>query len=374
MRRFTSYLLVALLGMAGGGAAMYAYMPVRAEMSAADNQGPMQIAAQPQIQRTVAGTPSIVGTSTVADLVDKVDAAVVNIDTIARTRSQRDPFYDMFFEGEQPPEHEEKGVGSGFIIDANGLIVTNNHVVRGATEITVTMANGKRYTGKVVGTDPGTDLALVKVNATKLPALNFVQNDRQVRVGDWVVAIGSPLGLAHTVSVGIVSALNRGIAINERVNFIQTDAAINPGNSGGPLINMRGEVVGVNTAIAAQGQGIGFAIPAWTARNIVGQLRTTGKVVRPWLGVSIRDLEDGVTGVQIVGVVPTGPAAKGGLQAGDVIIKVDQQVVKDSRDLLTYLNNKGVGTTVAVTVRRGNGTRVVQVKLDSMPAQRMPNR
>jgi S1-C subfamily serine protease len=140
------------------------------------------------------------------------------------------------------------------------------------------------------------------------------------------------------------------------------------------LINMRGEVVGVNTAIAAQGQGIGFAIPAWTARNIVGQLRTTGKVVRPWLGVSIRDLEDGVTGVQIVGVVPTGPAAKGGLQAGDVIIKVDQQVVKDSRDLLTYLNNKGVGTTVAVTVRRGNGTRVVQVKLDSMPAQRMPNR
>jgi serine protease Do len=303
-----------------------------------------------------------------------VDGAVVNIDTVARARGSRDPFYDMFFEGDTPPDREEKGVGSGFVVDANGLIVTNNHVVRGATEITVTTATGKKFTGKVIGTDPSTDLALVKVNAKGLPSIKFVQNDRQVRVGDWVVAIGSPLGLAHTVSVGIVSALNRGIAINERVNFIQTDAAINPGNSGGPLINMRGEVVGVNTAIAAQGQGIGFAIPAWTAKNIITQLQKTGKVVRPWLGVSIRDLEEGVTGVQIVGVVPNGPAARGGLRDGDVIVKVDQQAVKDSRDLLSYLNNKGVGNTVAVTVRRAGKTVSLNIRLDAMPEQRLRGR
>jgi S1-C subfamily serine protease len=369
MRRFLSYLTVLLVGMAGGGALTYAYAPVRAESG---DEAPVQVAQQPQIRRTVAGTPSIVGTSTVADLVEKVDAAVVNIDTIARTRAPRDPFYDQFFGGDgQAPEQEEKGVGSGFIVDPNGLVVTNFHVVRGATDIKVTMANGQHYVGRVVGTDPGTDIALVKINARNLPALRFVQNDKGVRVGDWVVAIGSPLGLAHTVSVGIVSALNRGIAINERVNFIQTDAAINPGNSGGPLISMTGEVVGVNTAIAAQGQNIGFAIPAWTAKNVVGQLRTTGKVVRPWLGVSIRDLEEGASGVQVVGVVPQGPAARGGLQPGDVIVKVDQVPINDARDLLAYLNNKAIGSNVAVVVNRGGRNVTLSVKLESMPEQRI---
>jgi S1-C subfamily serine protease len=370
MRRFVSYLTVLLVGMAGGGALMYAYQPVKAESG--DAEGPVQVAAQPQIQRTSAGTPSIVGTSTVADLVQKVDASVVNIDTVAHTRAPRDPFYDQFFGNNgQQPDVEEKGVGSGFIVDANGLIVTNNHVVKGATDITVTMANGKHYPGKVVGTDPGTDLALVKVNARGLPALRFVQNDHSVRVGDWVVAIGSPLGLAHTVSVGIVSALNRGIAINERVNFIQTDAAINPGNSGGPLIAMNGEVVGVNTAIAAQGQNIGFAIPAWTAKNVVGQLQTTGKVVRPWLGVSIRDLEEGAPGVQIVGVVANGPAAHGGIQANDVIIQVDQTPINDARDLLAYLNNKPLGSNVSVVVKRGGHNVTLTVKLEAMPERQL---
>ena len=271
--------------------------------------------------------------------------------------------------GVAPPETEEKGVGSGFIIDANGLIVTNYHVVRGATNISVTLATGKQLDGRVIGADPATDLAVVKVNARGLPAIRFVADDQSVRTGDWVVAIGSPLGLAHTVSVGILSALNRGIAINERVNFLQTDAAINPGNSGGPLINMRGEVVGVNTAIAAQGQGIGFAIPAWTAKNVVAQLIAKGRVDRAWLGVSIRDLEEGVDGVMVVGVVPNGPAGKAGLQAGDVIVRVDQVTVKDSRDLLAYLNNKASGAKVAVQVRRGGGTVTRTLTLESMPEQ-----
>ncbi|MEB3198115.1 MAG: trypsin-like peptidase domain-containing protein [Candidatus Sericytochromatia bacterium] len=314
-----------------------------------------------------AGTPW--GAPAIADLVEQVDGAVVNIDTIARPA--RDPLFEMFFE-EMPAPPEQKGVGSGFVIDPGGLVVTNYHVVRGAADIRVTTHTGQQYRGRILGADPATDLALIKVNARGLQALKFIPGDH-LRVGEWVVAIGSPLGLSHTVSAGIISAINRGIAINERVNFIQTDAAINPGNSGGPLLNLSGEVVGVNTAVAARGQGIGFAIPAWTARAVIEQLKQRGRVERTWLGVSIRDVRaDDQAGVLVVNTAPDGPAKLGGVLPGDVIIKVDQQAMRSARDLLAYLNAKPAGTVVRVEVLREGARVVLDITLRPAPTQPAP--
>jgi S1-C subfamily serine protease len=328
----------------------------------------VEAAVRTPVQQTSYGTPGMVGSNTIADLVEKADPAVVNIDTVAR--AERDPFFEQFEDSPGGPGgEEERGVGSGFIVDPTGLIVTNNHVVRGATDIKVTTAGGQTYRGKVIGADPSNDLALVRVNAKGLPFLKFAAATGKVRVGDWVVAIGSPLGLSHTVSVGIISAMNRGISLNERVNFIQTDAAINPGNSGGPLLNMQGEVVGVNTAIAARGQGIGFAIPTWTAQNVIGQLKATGHVERTWLGVSIRGLNRDGGGVMVVGVAQGGPAAQAGLRPGDVIVAIDQRPVKTDRDLLTYLNDKRSGTQVQLTVEREGKRSGLGVTLQAAPQQ-----
>jgi len=260
-------------------------------------------------------------------------------------------------------------VGSGFVIDPSGLILTNFHVIRQAADILVTLADGTQYRGRVLGVDPTTDLALVKVNAKGLKSLRFIQGEN-LRVGEWVVAIGSPLGLSHTVSAGIISATNRGIALSDRVNFIQTDAAINPGNSGGPLLNLVGEVVGVNTAVAARGQGIGFAIPAWTARQVVEQLRTKGRVERTWLGVSVRDFaEQNSKGVLIVGTARGGPAQLSGILPGDVVLSIDQKPVRSARDLLAYLNVKPVGTTVRLQIVREERRFTLDIELQAAPTQ-----
>jgi serine protease Do len=182
------------------------------------------------------------------------------------------------------------------------------------------------------------------------------------------VAIGSPLGLSHTVSAGIISATNRGIALSDRVNYLQTDAAINPGNSGGPLIDMDGRVVGVNVAVAARGQGIGFAIPAWIARPVIEQLRTRGRVERPWLGVSIRDAQAGEEhGVLIVALAQGGPAQRAGLQPGDVVLRVDNQPVRAARDLLTYLNARAVGARITLQVERDGQRVALEVQLQAVP-------
>ncbi|MEB3328531.1 MAG: trypsin-like peptidase domain-containing protein [Candidatus Sericytochromatia bacterium] len=304
------------------------------------------------------------GLPAIADLVERVDGAVVSIDTVAR--SLRDPFYELFPD-DGPGVPDQKGVGSGFIIDPDGLIVTNHHVVRGAIAIRVTTAQGNTYPARVVGTDATTDLALLRVQARGLPALRF-RDGEQPRVGEWVVAIGSPLGLSHTVSAGIISATNRGIALSDRVNYLQTDAAINPGNSGGPLLDMEGRVVGVNVAVAARGQGIGFAIPAWTARPVIEQLRTRGRVERAWLGVSIRDARAGDDrGVLVVGLAPGGPARRAGLLPGDVVLRVDNQPVRTARDLLTYLNTRVVGSRVTLLVAREGQRVAVGVVLQAVP-------
>lgn len=316
-----------------------------------------------------------VGTERIADLVERASPAVVNIDTLTRARrSSGDPFEDYFF---GPQETLQKGVGSGFIIDPNGIVVTNHHVVRNATRLTVTLNDGRKLSGRIVGRDPATDIAVVQIEGKDLPTLSL-GDSHHLRVGEWVVAIGSPLGLSKTVTAGIVSALNRDVSISERVSFIQTDAAINPGNSGGPLIDMNGRVIGVNTAIAAQAQGIGFAIPADTVQAIVEQLRTKGTVERAWIGVSISELtperaaqlrQEAEPGVLVQQVVPRGPAARAGLRAGDVLIEVDSRKLEKPTDLIRYLSDKKVGETVSLLVNRGGQRRTLQVKLGALPEE-----
>ncbi|HEY9721579.1 MAG TPA: trypsin-like peptidase domain-containing protein [Oscillatoriaceae cyanobacterium] len=354
MRRILAYTLAMTLGLVGGGLLEHAYMPVEA-------QTPV---SHPVVVKPAAyGQPAIVGSNTIADLVQRVSPAVVNIDTIERGMVV-DPFAQVFGNG-TPEEYEEKGVGSGFFVDGNGLIITNNHVIRDAQNITVTTSDGKTYKGSVVGADPATDVALVQIHAHGTHPL-ALSNGNGLRVGDWVLAIGSPLGLSQTVSVGIISAMNREVSINERVNFIQTDAAINPGNSGGPLIDMQGQVVGMNTAIAARGQNIGFAIPAWTINNVVSQLRTRGHVEHPWLGISIRDLPD-KNGVLVMGIVSSGPAASGGLRPRDRIVGIDGRPVHDARDLLSYLTDRSIGDTVKVDVLRDSQHLTLSIHLAPMP-------
>lgn len=307
-------------------------------------------------------------TDTIANIAEWAIPAVVNIDTVTR---ERNPFAGMF----GAPFYTEKGVGSGFIIDPNGLIVTNEHVVSGAQSLTVTLTNGRRFTGRLVGQDPVGDIALVKISASGLPTLKLGDSDR-MRVGEWVVAIGSPLGLQKTVTSGIISALQREISLNERVNYIQTDAPINPGNSGGPLLNLAGEVIGVNNAVAAQAQGIGFAIPSTLVRNIVKQLQTQGRVERPWMGVALQELTPALAaelgkssaGVLVAGVTPNGPAAQAGIQDGDVITRVDTQPVMTPGQLVRYLSSKNVGNVIRITYLRNGKTRTANVVLKEMPA------
>jgi len=270
-------------------------------------------------QAAPATTPKTVFPSTIggaaapgslADLVEKLSPAVVNISTtkVVKMDGKRSPFNDMFpfdrffggedefyrrFFGDNPEkEFRQRSLGSGFIISKDGYIFTNNHVIERADKIKVRLSTGKEYDATVKGRDPRTDLALIKIIAdNSLPTVNLGDSDR-LRVGDWVMAIGNPFGLDHTVTAGIVSAKGRVIGAGPYDNFIQTDASINPGNSGGPLFNMAGEVVGINTAIVAQGQGIGFAIPVNMAKEILEDLKAKGKVTRGWLGVSVQDITE----------------------------------------------------------------------------------
>ena len=333
-----------------------------------------------------AGSPMVPGNF--SDLAEKVRAGVVNIQVSKKVKNarferfggnpfgDRNPFGDFFgpFEGNQP-DRKQQGVGSGFIMSKEGYILTNNHVVEDADQIKVKLAGGKEFAGKIVGRDPKTDLALIKIEAaSELQPLKLGNSD-DLKVGNWVVAVGSPFGLEQTVTAGIVSAKGRVIGSGPYDNFIQTDASINPGNSGGPLINLQGEVVGINTAIIASGQGIGFAIPINMAKEVAPQLQKRGHVTRGLLGVNIQDVTPELAkslglkeskGALVSQVVPDGPADKAGLEQGDVIVNFDGRMVGDSKDLPRIVASTPVGKTVTVKLLRDGKEVERQAKVGEM--------
>jgi serine protease Do len=319
------------------------------------------------------------------DLVEKQGAAVVNISTTQAARStlsqqlpqldENDPFFEFFrrFAPNQGPrEFQPQSLGSGFIISGDGYILTNAHVIDAAEEVTVRLTDKREFKAKVIGADKRTDVALIKIDATGLPTVRF-GDPAKLKVGEWVVAIGSPFGFDNTVTAGIVSAKGRSLPQENFVPFIQTDVAVNPGNSGGPLFNLRGEVVGINSQIYSRTggfMGLSFAIPIDVANDIAQQLRTVGKVTRGRIGVVIqqvsKELADGfglpkAVGALVNSVEKGGPADKAGIEAGDVILKFDGKAVNSSEDLPRIVGGTKPGSKVAVQVWRNKGIRDLQV-------------
>jgi len=319
-----------------------------------------------------------------SDLTEKVKPAVVNISTTKTLRGRgrynmpfgNSPFGDDFFErffGDIPRrEFKQRSLGSGFIISNDGYIFTNNHVIEQADKILVKISDGKEYEAKIIGTDPNTDLALIKIKPeNSLPVAEIGDSDK-VKVGEWVIAIGNPFGLDATVTAGIVSAKGRVIGAGPYDNFIQTDASINPGNSGGPLFNMDGKVIGINTAIIAQGQGIVFAIPINMAKSILSDLKTKGKVTRGWLGISVQDINEEMAknlnhktkgGALVSDVFKDDPADKAGIKVGDIITEINGKPVKDTHELLILIAGMHVGQIANIKAIRDGREMSFQVKV-----------
>ena len=333
-------------------------------------------------------------------LAETAGPAVVNIRTVKTIkgggpvfrhfrrspRGGEDPFKDFFekFFGEDTQrEFKQPSLGSGFIIDKEGFVVTNNHVIQDADQIKVKLGGDTEYDAKVVGRDPNTDLALLKIKTGRdLPVLKMGDSDA-LKIGQWVVAIGSPFGLERTVTAGIVSAKGRVIGSGPYDNFIQTDASINPGNSGGPLINMKGEVVGINTAIIAAGSGIGFAIPVNLAEKIIAQLKSEGEVTRGWLGVAIQDITGEMAdyyglkdrkGVLVADVFKGDPADEAGIRPKDIILEVNDKVIETSRQLTAMIADLKVGEDAKVEVFRDGKVKTFQIKLAKRDDQRLASR
>lgn len=325
------------------------------------------------------GSPDL--TTAIADVAEKAMPAVVHIEVTQRVEGpspmlpfESDPFFRYFFGGPSGPrtyKREMHGIGTGMIIDSEGHILTNNHVVSGATKITVKMASGEEFEGKTVGADPKTDLAVIKIKTPKnIPYLTFGDSDK-LRVGEWVVAIGNPRGLEQTVTAGIISAKHRAGILDPSSyqDYIQTDAAINPGNSGGPLLNLAGEVIGVNAAIVSESggfEGIGFAIPSKMAMAIADALIKTGKVMRGWLGVSVQELTATLAkslnlkvlrGALVADVAKGGPAEKAGIQRGDVIVSLNGAAVQSANDFRNAIAASRVGKKVEIGLLR-KGERI----------------
>jgi serine protease Do len=360
---------------------------------------PAPAAAVAPLQAPVLPVQMPLNTGTFAKVADAIKPAVINITTTGRAAGpMRTPFEEFFgeeffkrFFGDAPERIPQRSLGSGVIVDASGIALTNAHVVENARDIEVVTLDGNKHRAKVVGLDKKTDLAVLKLDDGK-GSFNHARlgDSDKMQVGDWVIAVGSPFGLHSTVTAGIISAKARQLGQGPFDDFIQTDAAINPGNSGGPLANMQGEVVGINTAIVAGGTGIGFAIPSNLARKIYTELNAKGKVTRGWLGVSIQPLTPELAksfgsrdtkGVLISDVLADSPAAKAGLQAGDILLEFDGKKVEAPADLQRAVGFTAPGATAKMKVLRDKGERTVEVKIGeasderevaSRPGQRGP--
>ncbi|HET6370753.1 MAG TPA: DegQ family serine endoprotease [Nitrospiria bacterium] len=354
-------------------------------------------AVEPHVVSEQVGTSSLPSDQVFVDISKRVTPAVVNISTTRRIKGGEegtpltpffnDPFFKRFF-GDQPfappevpKEQLEKSLGSGVIVDPNGYIVTNNHVISGADEIKVVLADRREFKGKVVGSDPKSDVAVVKIDAKNLPTVPWGDSSK-LQVGEYVLAVGNPFGLNQTVTMGIVSAVGRAnVGIADYEDFIQTDAAINPGNSGGALVNVRGELIGINTAIFTRSggyMGIGFAVPSSMAKSVMESLIKTGKVVRGWFGISIQEVTPGLAkqfglsepkGVLVGDVLPKSPAERAGIKRGDVILKLNGEEVENTGQLRNLVAEAPVGSKVKVDLFRDKQEKEVEVTIGEQPKE-----
>jgi Do/DeqQ family serine protease len=387
-----AYLGLVLLGMGMGIGGTYAVSNPQgfARLSESAMLAPQSAVETPA---AIAGIPA--PSNFVVDVVKETGPAVVRINSERKVETEapempNDSFFRDFF-GSQVPSFPhgqsqiQRGTGSGFIVSDNGQILTNAHVVAGADEVTVTLKDGRTLKGRVLGSDPTTDVAVVKIEADHLPVVK-VGKSNQLQVGEWAIAIGNPLGLDNTVTTGIISATGRSssqIGVGDkRVEFIQTDAAINPGNSGGPLLNANGEVIGMNTAIIQNAQGIGFAIPIQKAQQISKQIIAKGKVEHPFLGIQMVEVtpelkqklqeSNGVTlkadqGVVIMKVLPNSPANLAGVESGDVIQGVNGQSIKSPGQVQDLVENTAIGSELPLQVSRDGKDLTLKVKVGVLP-------
>jgi S1-C subfamily serine protease len=363
-------------------------------------QSPIDSSSTPEVEppQVALGTTRSSVTSFSSDFIANVaeqsGKAVVRINasrTVASPKFQDPRFRDFF--NQNTSGRVEQGVGSGFIISDNGQILTNAHVIEGADRVTVKLKDGRTLEGKVVGADPITDVAVIKIDGDNLPTLSLGDSD-QIKPGEWAIAIGNPLGLENTVTTGIISAIGRSsqeIGVrDQRVELIQTDAAINPGNSGGPLLNIRGEAIAMNTAIIEEAQGLGFAIPINTAQRIATVLVEEGEVNHPYLGIEMVTLTSEVQqqinaklrsdaqihrqeGVLIIRTLSGSPAERAGLQNGDIIIKANGEVIKQANRLQEIVAGLEVGDELSLEVERGGQRRTVSVRIAALSLSSRPN-
>jgi serine protease DegQ len=368
-------------------AVLFVLTTLKPEWLAQRVQGP-QLVELTQSTQTVAAGPPV---ATYSDAVRRAAPAVVSILTSKEIKVPQHPFFNdplfrrFFGNGLGEESQRASGLGSGVIVSARGYILTNHHVVEAADEIEVALADGKKLRAKVIGTDQETDLAVLHVDRTDLPAISFGEAE-SARVGDVVLAIGNPFGVGQTVTMGIISALGRsGLQINTYENFIQTDAAINPGNSGGALTDAAGNLIGINTAIYSRtggSLGIGFAIPVSTAKQVMEQIVATGSVTRGWIGVEAQEITPELAdsfrlpstkGALIAGLIKGGPADRGGMKPGDILLSIDAKPVLDPTAMLNIVAGLTPGRTVGVRVRRDQKELEFQVEVGKRPpAQRRP--
>lgn len=339
----------------------------------------------PPERTPVTATAPVSGPVSYAAAVQVAAPAVVNIYTTQKIERQlhplmQDPFFRRFFGDGQPDQRMESSLGSGVIVSPEGYVLTNNHVVAQADEVRVALQDGREVTATIVGTDPGTDIAVLKIVLDKLPVLPFRESAMQV--GDVVLAIGNPFGVGQTVTQGIVSAIGRqGLGITTFEDFIQTDAAINPGNSGGALIDVAGNLVGVNSAIYSRSggnQGIGFAIPAALARSVMQAIIKDGKVVRGWLGIEVRTLDEELAarigskvkkGVAVAGIVRGGPAHRGGMEPGDILTSINGEHIEDAQTAINRIAGLKPGADLRAVVMRNNQEIELKVRIGERPKE-----